>query len=152
VDATDAQAYVEASARHLIGELRDLEAIVTAVYDGSDVVDEVGVRRVRDALDQDVGHMTPGELSTLAEDRLLEYPLAVETTTTFEVVLGCGGPTRTLCLECDRWPGTEGSRTTYDVRRVTYPYSWSGSAEVELSGSDREVAESFARRVVPELA
>jgi hypothetical protein len=41
---------------------------------------------------------------------------------------------------------------SYEIRRILYRYSWSGSAELELVGEDRRVAESFARRVVPELA
>lgn len=154
-DETDARAYVETSATHLLGELRDLEAIVGAVYEGTDVVEELGVGRVGDALGQDVGDMTPGELSTAAEDRLLGLPLAAERTMTWELVLATGGPDRRLCFECAVemiHPPDGRVVPTYEIARVHYRCSWSGSAEVRLYGTDREVAESFARRVVSELA
>lgn len=157
-DETDARAYVETGARHLIDELADLEAIVGAVYAGTQALDEMGVRRVREALDRDVGDMTPGELSTAAEDRLIEMPLAVEATTTWEIVLGTGGPDRRLLFECSPFERIDSHSPTgfspggYEVRRILYRYSWDGSAEIELVGSDREVAEAFGRRVVPELA
>jgi hypothetical protein len=102
-----------------------------------------------------LGFVHPEDTSedvTEQADRLMaELPLCVEATTTFEVVLGTGGPDDRLVFECERWPGTEGSRDSYDIRRVLYRYSWEGSGEVELYGEDREAAEAFARRVVPEL-
>jgi len=89
-----------------------------------------------------------------AQDRLHEFPLAVETMTTFEIVLGTGGPDDRILIECrtEKDRAQDGDTlTTYEIRRVLYRYSWSGSAEVELVGEDREVAEAFAREVVPEL-
>lgn len=88
---------------------------------------------------------------------MYSLPLAVEATTTFEVVLGCGGPDRRLCFECDGSPSRvqpdphTPPPIEYDIRRVLYRYSWDRSAEVELVGEDREVAKAFGRRVVPEL-
>lgn len=96
------------------------------------------------------------EASSIMEDAdvlLSEFPLCVETTTTFEIVLGTGGPDDRLLIECDgdgrNDDGEYGGG--YTIRRVLYRYSWSGSAEVELSGEDRTTAEEFAHRVVPEL-
>lgn len=61
-----------------------------------------------------------------AAERLYELPLCVEATTTFEVVLGTGGPDNRLCLECDGcaadWqpdPHTP-PPTVYEVRRVLH--------------------------------
>lgn len=89
-----------------------------------------------------------------ADERLGEYPLSVERTTLIEVVLGTGGPDDRLIFECDGGPLYHGvgDDSAYEIRRVLYLYSWTGSAEVELVGEDREVAEAFARRVVPELS
>ena len=94
-----------------------------------------------------------------AAERLDEYPLCVEVTTTFEVVLGTGGPDDRLLFECDHQPegperfdGAPGPRECFEIRRVLYRYSWTGSAERELRGDDRETAEALARRVVPELS
>lgn len=84
-----------------------------------------------------------------AMQRLDDYPLCVEATTTFEVVLGTGGPDDRLLVECDRY-GQEGE-WSYEVRRVLYRYSWTGSAERELTGYERAIALELARRVVPEL-
>jgi hypothetical protein len=91
-----------------------------------------------------------------AEERLREYLLSIETTTTFEVVLGTGGPDDRLIFECsvcgraEQRPG-EGSCTLYEIDQVLY-YSRIVSAERVLSGDDLAVAEAFGRRVVPELA
>jgi len=98
------------------------------------------------------------EIVEAPEVRLFSMPLAVESTTTFEVLLGCGGPDRRLCFEFDvenqgsDAAGVEVFETSYEIRRVLYRYSWDRSAEIELAGEDREVAEAFGRRVVPELA
>lgn len=92
-----------------------------------------------------------------AEERLSEYPLCVEATTTFEVVLGTGGPDDRLLFECDVARDVRGGMPSsdedesYEIRRVLYRYSWMGSTERELTGEDRETAEELARRVVPEL-
>lgn len=89
-----------------------------------------------------------------AQERLDEYPLCVEATTTFEVVLGTGGPDDRLLFECSvdsNAASSMGGEVAYEIDRVLYRYSWTGSAERELTGDDRETAEELARRVVPEL-
>jgi hypothetical protein len=150
-DETDARAYVQTSARDCIAHLHDLIALGEYEHSG-EARQDIGAGRIADlGLDPDAFDRYD------AEEALDELPLAVEATTTFEVILGIGGPDRRLCLECDRIEGgfcDDGSRipSSYELRRVCYRYSWSDSAELELSGSDRDVAEAFARRVVPELA
>lgn len=109
----------------------------------------------------DIGYGQPGplerdEIQEQAEERLNEFPLCVEATTTFEVVIGTGGPDDRLLFECSVYDdgriGEAGySPQTYEISRVLYRYSWTGSAERVLSGEDRETAEALARRVVPEL-
>jgi hypothetical protein len=145
----DARAYVEASARDLIGELRTLELLTQ----GGRTLDKT---QMLDCIDIE-GPAGEDEIVEAAEDRMFSLPLAVEATTTFEVVLGCGGPDRRLCFECDvdsrvieRGENVLQS-VGYEIRRVLYRYSWDRSAEIELDGEDREVAEAFGRRVVPEL-
>lgn len=146
-EAGDAQAEVGARLR---GRLDDL-AVLVPVAEGDWSELEPGLAESVD-LDPD------GDMQDQAQTRLYEYPLCVEATTTFEIVLGTGGPDDRLLIECDtsdRISGTfphEVIGTDYEIRRVLYRYSWSGSAEVELVGEDKEVAEVFARRVVPELA
>lgn len=104
------------------------------------------------------------DVGSEAEERLYEYPLCVEATTTFEIVLGTGGPDDRILVECDvtecqcagdhcgghQFHGAP--EPTYEIRRVLYRYSWTGSAERELYGDDLATAEEYARRVVPELA
>ncbi|MBS1886116.1 MAG: hypothetical protein JSU06_02920 [Actinobacteria bacterium] len=148
-DETDARAYVTTSGRDLIRELRTLELLTQ----GGRTLDET---QMLDCIDVE-GPADEDEIVEAAEDRLFSMPLAVEATTTFEVVLGCGGPDRRLCFECDvdsrvieRGENVLQS-VGYEVRRVLYRYSWDRSAEIELAGEDREVAEAFGRRVVPEL-
>lgn len=146
VDQTDARAYVETSARGVIGDLRLLQQVADGDYDGGsdEMLESLGLD-----LDDD-GCVDVDE----AVDALHAMPLAVEATTVFEVVLGVGGPDRRLCFECDRvtvW-GPSGDFEDYEIRRVFYRYSWSGSATLELIGGDREVAEAFGRRVASELA
>lgn len=126
-------------AKHMRGRLDDLAGLF-AVVDG-------------EATD------TEAEDLEEAEEQLDEYPLCVEATTTFEIVLGTGGPDDRLLIECNVAncsgesfrPGS-GETPSYEIRRVLYRYSWSNSAEVELVGKDKEVAERFAQHVVPELA
>lgn len=104
----------------------------------------------------DIGYGQPGplerdEIQEQAEERLNEFPLCVESTTLFEVVIGTGGPDDRLIFECNEI-GTNGlNQPEYEIARVLYRYSWTGSAERVLSGEDRETAEELARRVVPEL-
>ena len=151
-DETDARAYVATSARDLIGDLHSLVRI-------AEWEDDVTTAEIAEALE--VGHEEAGEMGEdarfEADDRLIEMPLAVEATTTFEVVLGCGGPDRRLCFECHGSPSRvqpdpyTPPPIVFEIRRVLYCYSWDRAAEIELTGKDREVAEVFGRRVVPEL-
>jgi hypothetical protein len=53
-------------------------------------------------------------------------------------------------MEAEGRLGTPGE-IVYEIRRILYRYSWDGSAERVLSGEDYDVAERFARQVVPEL-
>lgn len=107
-----------------------LEALGFQIEDGADVVEQ-------------------------ADELLTEYPLCVERTMVFEVVIGTGGPDDRLIFECsagyEREADDPSQRTTWEIDRVLYRYSWTGSAERVLSGEDRETAEELARRVVPEL-
>jgi hypothetical protein len=141
---TDAPAYGPTSATQMTSELRILLAIAGHRNPGfpDDRLEESGF--VLEAGDP---------LEDQANALIDELPLSIEATTTFEIVLGVGGPDRRLCLECrtyDRSPQGY-SETAYDIRRVYYRYSWSDASEVELKGEDRELSEEFARRVVPEL-
>lgn len=144
-DQTDARAYVETSARGLIEDLRVLAAL--SEYESSEEArQDIGAERIAGlGLDPDAFDRYN------AEEAIDQLPLAVEATTTFEVVLGTGGPDRRLCFECASHDQGADNRPMYEIRRVFYRYSWEGSAEVELTGEDRETAEAFGRRVVPEL-
>jgi hypothetical protein len=143
-DPTDAPAYGPTSAGQMTSELRILLAIADHRNPG-----------FPDERLEEVGFVLEGgdPLEDQASSLIDELPLSIEATTTFEIVLGVGGPDRRLCLECrtyDRSPQGY-SETAYDIRRVYYRYSWSDASEVELKGGDRELSEEFARRVVPEL-
>jgi hypothetical protein len=143
-DPTDARSSGPLSARHLIADLRVLLGVAGCRNPGF----------ARERLEE-VGLVLEGgdPLEDQACALIDELPLSIEARTTFEIILGVGAPGRRLCLECrsyDRSP--EGySEIAHDIRRVYYRYSWSGTAEVELAGEDRELAEEFAGRVVPEL-
>jgi hypothetical protein len=147
VDETDAAAYVAKAMRGRLEDLGDLIALSTgdAEYSVSDErAEELGIDHGDYVGDQ-------------ALDRLGEYPLCVEATMTFEIVLGTGGPDDRLLVECDSYDesriGADGSITSvqYEIRCILYRYSWSGSAERVLSGEDFDTAEQFARQVVSEL-
>ena len=92
------------------------------------------------------------ELVEAAEQRIWETPLCVETTTTFEIVLGTGGPDDRFLIECVGDRDAYAPRPPYEVRMIHYRYSWEGSAERRLHGADEEVAEELARRLIPELS
>ncbi len=146
---TDAGAYVEEAMRGRLDDLRVLTR--TAAGHGREFSNEE-----LEAVGLEFDGLDPADD---AAGRLYEYPLGVEATTTFEVVLGTGGPDDRLLFECDVVESRIIERgenvlqsVGYEVRRVYYRYSWSGSAELELHDTDREVAEALARRVVPELA
>jgi hypothetical protein len=93
-------------------------------------------------------------LEDQANALLDEYLLCVEATTTFEIVLGIGGPDDRLLVECETVENRmrEGrDHAAYEIHRILYRYSWSGSGERILNGEDYAVAERFARLVVAEL-
>lgn len=145
--------YVGESAESLTTELADLVKLANLSSDHD--LDEWSNDEL---LAYDIGYGEAGPLSLdtvreQADERLTELPLAVERSTTFEIVLGIGGPDRRLLIDCDtseseRYPGS----LVYEIKRVRFVYSWSSSAEVELTGEAKEAAEAFACRVVPELA
>jgi hypothetical protein len=140
---TEPAEYVGEAARGDVADLRDLIGCIEAEsqYD-LESLSQLGVET--DPADD------PETAREEAEERLYELPLCVDRTVCFEIVLGTGGPDRRLVIECDA--DSDAGRSSYEIRRVLYRYSWSGSAEIALSGDDRKVAEDFARRVVSELA
>lgn len=144
VDETDAVAYV---GRAMRGRLDDL-ALLTRTADS-------GLREgTNDDLESLGFDLDEDDLEDQATILLDEYPLCVEATTTFEIVLGTGGPDDRLLIECETIENRcrdERDHADYEIRRILYRYSWSGSGERVLSGEDYDVAERFARRVVPEL-
>lgn len=151
----DAHGEVDAEMRSRLDELHNLLRLANPGVDLDEWSND-------ELLAMDIGYGVPGALSReyiqeAAEERLDAYPLAVERTVSLEVVLGTGGPDTRLIFECDlaiEEPGPydpQGARDVLDIRRVLFRYSWTGSAEVELRGEDREIAEEFGRRVVPEL-
>lgn len=145
--------FVDTAAKSLIDDLNILIGTAEGKGEGwadPDTLEALGVH------DKHAGPEDNAEEE--AQERLDEYPLCIEAMVTFEVVLGVGGPDSRILVECDRvemnstYEDQAGTRWAYEIRRVLYRYSWSGVGEVELTGDDREIAEGFARRVVPELA
>lgn len=98
------------------------------------------------------GPLPDTEIEGQASEALDALPLAVERTVAFEVVLGTGGPDDRLVFECSAGGDVGEGMHSFEIRRVLYRYSWTGSAEIELDGEDRQVAEELAGRTVPELA
>jgi hypothetical protein len=94
VDQTDVAAYVGEAMRGRLGDLRVLSRTAEGHRRdyGNEELEDVGLEF--DTLDMEED----------AADRLYEYPSAVEVTTTFEILLGTGGPDDWLCLECDGSP------------------------------------------------
>jgi hypothetical protein len=146
VDETDAVAYVREAMRGRLEDLRLLQRLGNG--EGKDVLRE-GLGDEVEGLGVELEGGEP--LEDQALDRLGEYPLCVEATTTFEVILGTGGPDDRILVECDGGRETYLGGQGYEIRRILYRYSWDGSAERELSGEDYDLAEHLARRVVPEL-
>jgi hypothetical protein len=151
VDETVAASYVETSARELIGDLRILAAI--------DATDDLSrVSHVPNEQLESLGFdLDPaGEAFEDQAARLMdEMPLAVEATTTYENSFGGDGAARSLLILCKHgtvW-GPNGDEQSLEITGVSYRYSWDvdNEAEIELDGEDREAAEAFGRRVVPEL-
>lgn len=125
------------------GRLDDL-ALIIRTRDAGEAPDDVS----SEALEALGFSLEGGDAVEEAERLLDEYPLSVETTTVFEVVIGTGGPDDRLIFECS---GSSDVPEPFEIDRVLYRYSWTGSAERVLDGEDRETAEELARRVVPEL-
>lgn len=155
VSRTDAAACAPIAARGLIADLRIIAAVDAT--DDLSRVSEIPNERLESLgfdLDPD-GEAFEDQAAELMD----AMALAVEATTTFEVVLGADGPDRRLCFECsattestiDPVSGVYVPEGSYEIRRVFYVHAREGSAEVELSGEDRQAAEAFGRRVVPEL-
>lgn len=153
-DETHAPSYVETAMRSRLDDIAVLVGTAEGKGEGwadPDKLDALGIEDIH-------ADGATGNAEEEAQERLDEYPLAVEASVTFEVVIGTGGPDDRLLFECDvdlleasefgRFPDSEG----YTVRRVIYRYSWEDSAERVLTGEDKETAEVLARRVVPELA
>jgi hypothetical protein len=149
VDEADVFAYASMSAFQTITDIRDLAGVA-------------GLRdeRLSDGRLEDLGFVLEGgdPLEDQANRMLDQLPSAIAKRATFEIALGVAGPDRRLCFECVWIPPQSRpqdpvaiTRDRYEVRRVFYRYSSSDSTEVELNGTDREIAEAFGRRVVPEL-
>lgn len=142
-DKTDPAAYLDTAMRERLASLATLrrvadgEAHDLAAEDVASVMGLCNARFVR-AADAD-------ELAEEARKQIEEFPLCVETVTVYEIVLGTGGPDDRFLVY------VEGDDRSRDITRIEYRYSWSGSAERSLSGADYEVAERFAREVVPDL-
>jgi hypothetical protein len=144
---TGARPCVKAGARGLVRHLAALSIYADGgiLFDRSQASVLLGIDGPADR--EDVRAAAVGALDDLAG--------GVEATTTFEVGLAGGEPERRLCFECETYEEShilaDGSisQVQYEVRRVLYRHP---EAEIELGGEDREVAEAFARRVVPELA
>lgn len=141
----DATAEIEQQCKD---RMASLGFLVRAATDAGDLIGSQPCRQRLAEYGIETTHLDdPAEVEEAATQVLSEYPLCVEATTVFEVVLGTGGPDDRLIFECSG-DVEEG----FEIDRVLYRYSWTGSAERVLSGEDREVAEEFARRTVPELA
>lgn len=156
IDQTDAKAYVGIEAKSRLEDITALQAVATESAGYGLITD-------RDRLESLGVEVGPDGLvdADSALDRLYEMPLAVEAMTTFEIVLGVGGPDSRILVECDVTPpqsrpdaddGVYIRATAYEIRRVLFRYSWEGTGTVQLTGDDKETAEAFARRVVPELS
>lgn len=155
VDETNAVEYVDTAMR---GKLDDLILLTgLARGEGIDEISNDEMLGLGIAYGQP-GPIEPEQIQEEAAERLDEYPLCVEATTTFEVVLGTGGPDDRLLFECTEYDeatlGESGAyrEKSYEIDRVLYRYSWAGSADRVLGDQDRVAAEDLARRVVPELA
>jgi hypothetical protein len=144
-DKTNAAEYVGTAMRSRLDELSIL--LKVAAGEESTKAERVAVDLAA-AGEQDADD--GWDVQQEAEDRIVETPLCIQTATIFEVVLGTGGPDDRLNVECigGRALGCD----AYEIRRILYRYTWSGSGVIELFGEDFDTAEAFARRVVAELA
>jgi len=151
-DSTDAPNYVATAKRNRVDYIAALLDIV------ADPIEALAASyRIAEVGGQDDPGWSVDAAQETAEELLREMPLCVDATTTFEIVLGTGGPDSRLLIECDASQphmGGDGpyGDVEYEIRRILYRYSWNGSGELELTGSDYRAAESFAERVIPELA
>lgn len=94
------------------------------------------------------------EIAEAARERMHELPLGVSSYTAFRIDLSTGGPGDWLEVVCNH----DGSMLRrlddgpYEVERIVYHFvDWFDHAERQLDGHEFEVAEEFARSVVPEL-
>jgi len=153
IDATDAAGFIGEAKR---GRLDDLDALRQVIDGDADLVDEAVMLGLGIGAEYDDHELQREPTADDAECALDTYALAVESALVFEVVLGTGGPDDRLVFECSLIRGsrldTSGAAGAVTIRRVLYRYTWAGSAEVELTGEDRRIAEEYGRRVVPELA
>lgn len=153
VDETDAKAYIGIAMRDRMDELTDLLSLTDLQFT-EEVAERLGSTRIGElGIDEETPEPNMVEE---AERALRQTILCVDKAMVFEIVLGTGGPDSRILIECDMSTADyEGdpmaTSTVYEIRRVLYRYSWSGSGEIELSGGDRLAAEMLARRVVPEL-
>ena len=144
VNETNAAEYVGTAMEGRLSDIGDLLRLC-----GGDIDYEVDAERAA-ALGIDEGDYVGDQ----AEELLNSYPLCVETQVSFEIVIGTGGPDDRLIVECDvdmLEPSEFGGFGDLSIRCILYRYSWDGSAERVLSGENHEIAEEFARRIVPEL-
>src|SRR5690606_23107435 len=98
-DQTNAREYVSEAMRGPVDDRRDLLTLA----DGGDPDYTVPDERVA-ALGIDPGDYVGDQ----ALESLHAYPLAVEVMTTFEIVLGVGGPDSRILVECDRGDSHDG--------------------------------------------
>lgn len=154
-DPTKPSEYVGEAMR---GRLDDLRALQQVIDGDADQADQKTIEGLDIGAEYDDHELQSEPSADQAQDALDAYPLCVDKSVLFEVVFGTGGPDDRLIFECDESPDSTLIDGRYrpsgspEIRRVLYRYSWTGSAEIVLTGEDREIAEEFARRVVPELA
>lgn len=149
-DSTDAANYVGVAMR---SRMDDIGLLVNVAARGfSD--DDAEMEKEADAAEALGAGLDDGDPEEAAYVALCEMVLSVETVTTFEIVLGTGGPDDRLIVECEGVDGEAAGQpvTLYAIRRILYRYSWEGFGEVALVGEDFTAAAAFAQRVVPELS
>ena len=139
---------------HREGRLADFRDLVALACGDDPAADTLGADRIEELgieaqLDGDARRED-------AETRMLEYPLGVSAYTTFKVELSTGGPADWLEVVCTgdtpKYEATRDDGAYYEVERIVYHFAdWFDHAEDTLTGEDREAAEAFVSRIVPEL-
>lgn len=151
-DAVELATLLEgASVRALFSELTDEM--------GAGALGRMHAEEIPGALEVDPGLVDGVDidgLCELARERMDELPLGVSSYTTFRVDLSTGGPADWLEIVCSgdtpcyEPAGVHGAN--YEIERIVYHFSdWFDHAERQLDGVDFDIAERFARSVVPEL-